>query len=139
MKVMFFMFMSMIASAYGTSDDPLAGATQTAEAFVKLVDDNNAEELAKILHPDMMQYARLGEKIMPFKAADFVQMVAEKKLGGTPRSISLASVQLVRGDTADVVLQAVSSEYDFMYQISLIKDGEQWLIVSVMSDIRPVK
>lgn len=139
MKMMLLILMSMITSVPATADDPLADAAQTAEAFVKLVDDSNAEELAKILHPDMMQYAKLGEKIMPFKAADFVQMVADKKLGGTPREVSLENVQLIRGNTADVVLHAVSAEYDFMYQISLIKDTDQWLIVSVMSDIRPAK
>lgn len=129
----------MLATSPQSTADPLVGATQTAEAFVKLVDVNDAEALGKILHPEMVQFAKIGDKIMPFKAADFIQMVSDKKLGGSPRAITLQSVELVRGGTANVILHAVSEEYDFMYQIALAQDQDNWLVVGVMSDIQPVK
>lgn len=139
MKSIVFLSLSLMAALSPTHpEESLADATQTARDFVTLVDDNDATGLEKILHPDMMQFAKIGEKLMPFKGSDFVQLVADKKLGGTPRDITVKSVQLIRGEAVDVMLRAVSHEYDFMYQISLAKEGGKWLVVTVLSDIQPV-
>ena len=121
------------------NEGALKDAIKTANEFVSFVDENNAVALEKILHPQMMQFAKIGDKLMPFKGSDFIKMVADKKLGGHPRTINLKSVQSIRGETVDVLLQAVSEEYDFMYQISLAKESGDWLVVTVLSDIKPVK
>ena len=110
----------------------------TAEAFVKVVDENDAEALKGLLHPDMIQYAQLGEQLIPFKASDFIQMVADKKLGGIPRKVTHLSARVVRGSTALVVTNAVSSEYDFMYQLSMAKTADGWVIVGILSDIKKI-
>ena len=112
---------------------------EVAKSFVTLVDKNDAIGLEKILHPKMMQFAKIGDKLMPFTGTDFVKMVADKKLGGTPREIMMKKAQMIRGETMDIILQAVSHEYDFMYQISLAKESGKWVIVTVLSDIKPVK
>ena len=109
---------------------------KTAKEFVKVVDDNNAEALEKMLHPQLVQYVQLGEDLIPFKAADFIQMVADKKIGGTPREVAFKSSHIVRGKTASVVVNAVSHEYDFMYQLSMVESGGQWLIVGILVDIQ---
>lgn len=133
------MMLSVFAPLALPTNAILTDAVKTATAFIELVDDNDSEELAEILHPEMVQFAKIGDQLHPFKATDFIQMVAEKKLGGTPRQITVHSVQLVRDDTVNVVLQAVSTEYDFMYQIALAKVDDKWLVVGVMSDIKPAQ
>ena len=137
MQTMLFLCSTLLFAAGTPATDNLAEAIKTAEAFVKLVDKNDAKALKKILHPEMMQFAKLGDQLMPFKGADFIQMVADKKLGGKARSIQLKNVQRVRGGTIDIVLQAVSDEYDFMYQISLAQADNKWLILTVMADVQP--
>ncbi len=122
-----------------TGEKPLADAINTAEAFIELVDINDAEALRKILHPDMMQFAKIGDKLMPFKGPDFINMVAEKKIGGKSREMSIKNVQLVRAGSADVIVQAVSEEYDFIYQISMVEEGGKWIIVTVLADIKPIQ
>jgi hypothetical protein len=139
MKMMLMIVMSVVSAYSLPNDKGLASAVETAKQFVTLVDENDAGSLEKVLHADMMQFAKIGDKLMPFKRNDFIKMVADKKLGGTPRAITLKSAQVIRGETADVKLQAVSSEYDFMYQISLAKESGKWIIVTVLSDIKPVK
>lgn len=139
MKMMLFLLLSVFTTTSTPSSDPLADALETATAFVQLVDDNDAKGLAKILHPEMMQFAKIGDDLHPFKTADFIQMVADKKLGGQARTITVQQVQLVRDNTVNVVLHAVSKEYDFMYQIALAKSNEQWQVVGVLSDIKPVQ
>lgn len=111
---------------------------KTAREFVKVVDDNNAEALEKMLHPQLIQYVQLGEKLIPFKAADFIQMVADKKIGGTPREVTFKSSNIVRGKTASVVVNAVSHEYNFMYQLSMVESEGRWLIVGILVDIQKV-
>ncbi len=106
-----------------------------AEQWVKTVDANDEEALMALLHPQMIQFTKLQGKLIPFKGSDFAKMVGEKKLGGVPRKITIESANILRGETAEVVLYAVSEQYSFMYQISMAKDQGKWLIVSVLTDI----
>ncbi len=117
--------------AFDKTDD----IKSVAEQWVKTVDANDGEGLKALLHDQMVQYTMLGEQLIPSTGTDFAKMVADKKLGGVPRKITIKSANVLRGNTAEVVLQAVSSEYDFMYQISLVKQEGKWLIVAVLTDI----
>ncbi|MEM9859887.1 MAG: nuclear transport factor 2 family protein, partial [Bacteroidota bacterium] len=125
-----------IAPAYTT--DELGAVKKVAEQFVQLVDKNESEPLKNLLHPELIQYVTLGGKLIPFKAADFIQMVANKKIGGTAREITHKDSSIIRGNTAYVVLQAVSHEYDFMYHLSLVKEEDKWIIVGIVADITKV-
>ncbi len=120
-------------SSYASND--IDEIKQVAEKFVKFVDNNEADKLSEILLPEMIQYAYLGGNLIPFKASDFVQMVRDKKLGGTPRKISIKQAEIVRGNTAFVIVSAVSNEYDFKYQLSVAKKDGKWVIVGILSDI----
>ena len=122
-------------AAPGHASDDLNGAKKVAEKFIQLVDKNQAEELKAIMHPDMLQYTNLDGKLIPFKGTDFIQMVADKKLGGEPRKISHKSADVIRGSSAYVIVNAVSAEYDFMYHLSMAKQEENWVIVGILVDI----
>ena len=106
-----------------------------AEEFIKVVDNNDADALAKILHPEMIQFVRLDGNIIPFKAADYIKMVGDKKLGGVPRKVTHKYAEVLRGESADVVITAKSSEYDFLYQLSMMKGEHGWVIVGILADI----
>lgn len=116
-------------------DASIAEIRAVAEQFVEVVDKSDAETLRSLLHPDMIQYTNLGDRLIPFKGADFAQMVADKKLGGVSRKITHKSAKIIRGNTAFVVLNAVSNEYDFMYQLSLAKVADKWVIVGILVDV----
>lgn len=137
------MIFALALSFHGTTvfandTDPIDQLKKVAVDFIKVVDENSAETLKQLLHPEMIQYVKMNGKLIPFKAADFIQMVADKKLGGTPRTIELHSANILRGQTGEVRLRAKSDEYDFMYQVSLANDGEKWIIVGILVDILAV-
>ena len=118
--------------------NPVDSLENVAELFVKVVDANDAEQLKAMLHPEMIQFVKLGKQLIPFKAADFIQMVADKKIGGKPRTIEIQSANILRGHTGEVRIRAVSEEYDFMYQVSMAKQKENWIITGILVDILPV-
>ncbi|MEM7109514.1 MAG: nuclear transport factor 2 family protein [Bacteroidota bacterium] len=122
-------------AAPASTVNELGNAKKIAEKFVQLVDNNEADKLKNLLHPEMLQYVTLDGKLIPFKAADFIQMVADKKIGGTPRKITHKNSDIIRGDAAYIVLQAVSHEYDFMYHLSMAKNDGKWIIVGIVADI----
>ncbi len=126
---------SLFSGANSTANNELKAVKNLAEKFVQLIDKNDADQLKTIMHPDMLQYTVLDGKLIPFKGTDFIQMVADKKLGGKPRKITHKLAEVIRGDVAYVVLNAVSSEYDFMYQLSIAKQNGNWIIVGILVDI----
>lgn len=116
-------------------NDPIAQIKEVATQFIELVDVNDAEKLKPLFHPTMIQYVQLGGQLIPMSGTDFIQMVADKKLGGHPRKMEIESAKLLRGQAAEVAVHAVSEEYDFMYYLSLAKDGDKWVIVSILTDV----
>ena len=121
--------------AYPNTEDPIEQAKKAAEQFIQAVDKSDTEQLRTLLHQDLVQFARLNGALMAFKTQDFIQMIGDKKIGGVTRTISHQSAQLIRGEAVDVTLNAVSSEYDFMYQIALAKSEGKWMIVGILVDI----
>ena len=66
-------------------------------------------------------------------------MVEEKKLGGKPREIAFKHAEFLSEKLAVVVLNAVSSEYDFLYQISLGKSNDRkWEIIGIATEINGI-
>ncbi|MEM8893810.1 MAG: nuclear transport factor 2 family protein [Bacteroidota bacterium] len=126
-------FVSGIALADGKSK---AEVSELASSFIEAVDENNDAALKELLHADMIQYVRLNGNLIPFHAKDFIQMIADKKLGGVPREFTVSSAKIVRDQTAYADVNAVSDEYDFMYHISMAHSGQRWVIVGIIADIK---
>ncbi|MEO1654942.1 MAG: nuclear transport factor 2 family protein [Bacteroidota bacterium] len=134
----FMLFALLTASIFSQSFSGVNHSDEikkVAEDFIKAIDANDSRKLEELLHPDMLQYVRLNGKLIAFKASDFIQMIADKKIGGVPRKMTHHSAQIVRGATGQIVLQAVSEEYDFMYQMALAKNEDNWLIVGILVDV----
>ncbi|MEM8762961.1 MAG: nuclear transport factor 2 family protein [Bacteroidota bacterium] len=112
---------------------------QVAAQFVKGADVQDGKMLERILEPSSLQYVMMGGKLNTFSAKDYVQMVNDKKLGGKPRKITYRHAEYLGNNLAVVVLNAVSVEYDFLYQLSMTKgtDGK-WTIVGITAEINGV-
>jgi len=91
------------------------------------------------LEPSSLQYVLIGGKFNTFTAEQYIKMVADKKLGGKPRTINYQHAEFLGDNLAVVVLQAVSSEYDFLYQLSMARSNSgKWEIVGVTTEIKGV-
>ena len=118
--------------------DSVAGMRMAAEQFIKVVDDQSEKPLASLLHPELVHYVQLGDQLLTFGAADYIQMVAEKKVGGKPRKVNILSISTGRNGIGEVKLQAVSEEYDFMYYLSMVQQNDQWVIIGIVADLHEV-
>lgn len=136
MKTKHYLLITLTALTFTLRAGDTEDLKQVAQKFVTYIDQNEAEKLRALLHPELKQFVALNGQIIPFKANDFVQMIADKKIGGVPRKVTFKSVEIVRDNTADVILNAVSEEYDFMYQLSLMKQDAKWIIVNITADIQ---
>lgn len=112
---------------------------QVSAQFVSGADVQDGELLKTVLEPQSLQYVLIGGKPSMFTAEQYIQMINEKKLGGKPRAITYKHAELLGEHLAVVVLNAVSDEYDFLYQFSLMENGQgKWKIVGVTAEINKV-
>lgn len=113
---------------------------EIAVQFVKGADIQDATLLQKVLEPNSIQYVLMGGRFNILTAKQYITMVEEKKLGGKPRKITFKHVEFLSKNLAVVVLNAVSSEYDFLYQISLgMSNKDKWEIIGVSTEINGIK
>lgn len=123
----------------GNAQESKAKIKQIAAQFVKGADVNDGKLLEDVLEPKSLQYVLIGGELNIFSAKDYIKMVNEKKLGGKPRKITYRHAEFLGDNLAVVVLNAVSEEFDFLYQLSMTKlaNGE-WEIVGVTTEINGV-
>lgn len=112
---------------------------QVAAKFVKGADLQNPKMLRDILESNSNQYVLIGGKFSTFSAEQYIKMVEEKKLGGKPRTMKYQHAEYLGENLAVVVLNAVSSEYDFLYQLSMARSSSgKWEIVGITTEVRKV-
>ncbi|GAA4270795.1 nuclear transport factor 2 family protein [Aquimarina gracilis] len=136
-----FITILVFALAFTTfnAQESKAKIKEIAAQFVKGADIQDATLLQKVLEPNSIQYVLMGGKFNIFTANQYITMVEEKKLGGKPRKITFKHAEFLSKNLAVVVLNAVSSEYDFLYQISLgISNNDKWKIIGVSTEINGI-
>ena len=125
--------------AMGSAQDAKKEIKQIAAQFVKGADVQDGKLLEDILEPKSLQYVLIGGKLNTFSAKDYIKMVNDKQLGGKPRKITYRHAEFLGENLAVVVLNAVSEEYDFLYQLSMTKLGSgKWEIVGITAEITGV-
>ncbi len=130
---------SLFAFGAVKAQDAKKDIKKVAANFVKGADVQNPELLKAVMEENSLQYVLIGGKFNTFSAEQYITMVEEKKLGGKPRKITYKHVELLSENLAVVVLNAVSSEYDFLYQLSMAKSNTgKWEIVGVTTEIKGV-
>ena len=139
-KVLIFLSMGLFVMKSTPKDGPdsVADMRMAAEQFVKVVDEQSAEPLTSLLHPDLVHYVQLGDQLLTFGAADYIKMVADKKVGGKPRKMNILSISKGRNGMGEVKLHAVSETYDFMYYLTMVQQNDQWVIIGIVADIHEV-
>lgn len=111
------------------------------ETFVKAGDDRNTEMLEDILHADF-QNIQDGffdkEGIFIFSKNDYIELIRERKFGGSPRSISFQSIK----QTGNITIVKVTLESQYLIFNSLImcvKSNGHWKIINNTPFIIPKK
>jgi len=108
-----------------------------AEKFVKSADIQDADKLTEVLHPTSQQFVVMGPRLVTSSAEQYIAAIKAKKLGGIPREITFKTVDFMGDSTAVVVLEAVSSKFKFLYQLSIAKSKGKWTIIGIMTEVKP--
>jgi len=129
----------ILAFATSNAQESKVKIKEVAAQFVKGADIQDARLLQKILEPNSIQYVLMEGKFNVLTASQYITMIDEKKLGGKPRKITYRHAEILGKNLAVVVLNAVSSEYDFLYQLSLGKSkNDKWEIIGVSAEINDI-
>ena len=131
----------LLTLAFGVvhAQDSKTVIKKVAAQFVKGADVQDGKLLEEVLEPKSLQYVLVGGKRNTFSAEDYINMVNDKQLGGKPRKITYRHAEFLGENLAVVVLNAVSEEYDFLYQLSMTKQADgKWEIVGVSTEINGV-
>ena len=138
-KVSLILFAMALVYQTANAQDAKKAIKTIAAQFVKGADKQDAALLEDVLEPSSLQYVLIGGKFNTFTAEQYIKMVADKKLGGKPRRINYQHAEFLGDNLAVVVLQAISSEYDFLYQLSMARSNSgKWEIVGVTTEIKGV-
>ncbi len=104
---------------------------KVVEDFILATDEQNAEKLAATLNDKAMQYVIFGPNLLTFTKQEYVDQIKAKKVGGQPREVKFQEMLLSDEAVATVQLTATSSVIRFHYQVTLLKNQEQWQIVAI--------
>lgn len=128
-----------LALAFGSAQESKTDIKKVAAQFVQGADLQKGELLEQVLEPKSLQYVLIGGKLNTFSAEQYIAMVNKKELGGKPRKITYQHAEFLGRNLAVVVLNAVSSEYDFLYQFSMARSTSgKWEIVGITTEISGV-
>jgi len=135
-SLMTILIISVMTVTNACAEKPEDVLKKLATTFIEGADAQKGSMLQEVLHPQGQQFVKLGGKLSIITAEQYIQLIDGKKLGGTPRKITFGKVQLLTDNLGLVDLSAVSSEYNFKYQLSLAKnEAGEWTIVNIMADI----
>ena len=138
-KLSIALFALMLFTATTEAQNTKDELKKMAKMFVEGADVQDPEMLEQVLEPSSLQYVAMGGKLVTFPADQYIAMIKDKKLGGKPRKITYKDVKTIGDKLGMVVLNAVSEEYDFLYQLSLAKTAEgNWVIVGITAEINGV-
>jgi ketosteroid isomerase-like protein len=134
-KILSVLFLSFlfISSSFATSklsDEDLAAVKKAVQEYGNYVDTQNADGMAKIIadNSTFVHVVALTNKTSEFSAADYLDALKNKTIGGWPRQLNILNVESV-GNTAIAKIQAKDSRTTSTGFVTLLKQNDSWKIV----------
>ena len=139
MKKWLCLFISLIVggiSAGVYAQDHDADRTAIIEAiedFAQGADSQDPERVAASLHAQSWQYMPAPDGVRAFNQEQYLGLLKAKRIGGTPREMKVESVDITEGYIATARVQLQKGERVFLHHIGLMKVGEAWQIMSILT------
>jgi hypothetical protein len=108
------------------------------ETFIMATDEQDAGKLVGTMHEKAMQYVIFGPQLLTFNRQEYADRLKAKKVGGHPRKIEFFHTLISDDAVASVQLSATSTQIKFHYQITLMRQQDYWLIVSISTKAEPL-
>lgn len=104
--------------------------TQCVERFVKGADQQDQSAIASVLHDHFRVMLNPGnDEVQLISKDQYLSLIKEKKIGGTPRTLSIDQIDVYGSKTAKVKAQLSSEKMTFYSYYSLVKVNGNWQIV----------
>ena len=100
-------------------------------SFARAADTQDVAQMRTVLHKEAQQFFKGPDGMVRLETQTYLQMIEQKKIGGQPRDLAIASID-VNGDLASVKASMTNESYHFDNYISLMKVGADWQIVSIV-------
>ena len=123
-----------IASAASNSPAEENAIKQAVTDYVQSIDTRNTDEFSKVVSDEasFVGYNSFTKKVTYLDASKVVDNLKTNRMGGWTRNVEVSSVDL-SGNTAMAKIVITDSRIKQSEYISLIKDGDNWKIVSSTS------
>ena len=123
-----------IASAASNSPAEENAIKQAVTDYVQSIDTRNTDEFSKVVSDEasFVGYNSFTKKVTYLDASKMVDNLKTNRMGGWTRNVEVSSVDL-SGNTAMAKIVITDSRIKQSEYISLIKDGDNWKIVSSTS------
>ena len=128
--LVFTMGLTALASNPPTSASEEKQVTQCVEQFVIGADQQDQTAIASVLHDHFRVMLNPGnDEVQMISKDQYLSLIEEKKIGGTPRTLSIDQVDVFGAKTAKVKAQLSSDKMTFYSYYSLMKVNGDWQIV----------
>ena len=75
-------------------DDARGPVARTLKAWVQATDDQDAEAVRGLFHPDAVQVVQMGDKAMTLPTPAYVSMIEEGKIGGGKTRLEIHEISV---------------------------------------------
>ena len=106
---------------------------QAIENFAQGADAQDAERIARSLHPRSWQFMPTGDGVRTFDQEQYLALIRAKKIGGQKREMSVESIDVTEGFLASARIELRSGKRVFLHQMSLMKVSGSWQILSILT------
>ena len=112
-------------------DDDIRGIVKQ---FSEAADQQDTALMEGILHTEAQQFFVGPQGLVRLTTPAYMDMLAQKQIGGTPRSLEISAVD-IQGNLASVKASMDNDAMHFENFFSLMKIDDEWKIVSVILSV----
>jgi len=131
-----FLFFVLVAPeaiyAQGTVPDKEAISNAILN-FAQGADRQIPEQVSLSLHSQSWQFMPAPNGVRAFNQEQYLSLLKAKKIGGTPREMKIESIDIIEGYMASARVQLQKDTTVFIHLMSLMKVGESWQIMNILT------
>ena len=127
--------MTMMTTAFfEKSTDEKSEIKSLITKFASGADLQDAALLATVLHEESQQFFNGPDGLMRLSRENYLSMINQKKIGGSPRKLTIDSVEIT-GNLA--IAQATMKNEKMLFEnyFSLMKVEDSWQIISIIMQV----
>jgi hypothetical protein len=118
------------------ANDDRKSIEATIRMYHKGADERKVELLEQAFHEKFRLMVSVDGKLNEIRRDTYLDLIELEKIGGKPRDLRIELVDIT-GNSAMAKAELSNEKVVFMDYLSLVKDGDHWLIISNTPHIYP--